>query len=92
MEEKTAKQLIKDVGEIRDFLMGNPSFKEKGFIDRFGDLETKVDKIAVKVDVLEKNGVKIKWFWTGVGAAGGVGGYTGIKAILAKLGWISQIK
>lgn len=80
MEEKTARQLVKDVGAISDFLQGNPAFKEKGFIDRFGDLEAKVDKIAVKVDMLEQRGIKVKWFWAGWGTAAGAGAYATVKS------------
>lgn len=85
MEEKTAQRLVKEVGQIRDFLMGNPEFKEKGFIDRFSDLETKVTIIDKKVDNLERNGVKVKWWWTGAAAGGGIATGVAGKSTLAKI-------
>lgn len=92
MEEKTARQLIKDVGEISDFLRGNPAFKERGFIDRFDDLVGEVKAIKGKVEIIEKNGVKLRWFWVGASATGGAGFYAGLKALFIKLGWITAVK
>lgn len=94
MEERTAQKLIAAIADLKSQqndmwkkIVGDPTEGKLGT-----GIITRLDKIEEKIEKIEKNGIKIRWFWMGASAAGGAGGYAGIKALLAKLGFLSQIK
>lgn len=92
MEERTAQKLISSINELKaqqsdmwKKMVGDPTEGKLGT-----GIIARLDKIEEKIEKIEKNGIKIRWFWMGASAAGGAGGYAGIKALLAKLGWIAS--
>lgn len=73
METRVEKQLLSDVKDIKECLLGKPLYEKTGLVHDFHLLKKEVDEI-------KNRGVKMRWFGRGVSAAVGAGAYGTVKS------------